>query len=55
MPPKISIFAEGEQTILVTAHPSLYAGIAGDRLDPVIFDRWESDLQSILHDVRTAE
>ena len=55
MPPKISIFAEGEQTILVTAHPSLYAGIAGDRVDPVIFDRWESDLLSIMHDVRTAE
>ena len=55
MPPKISIFAEGGQTILVTAHPSLYAGIAGDRIDTVIFDRWESDLLSILHDVRTAE
>ena len=55
MPPKISIFAEGEQTILVTASPSLYAGIAGDRVDPVIFDRWESDLLSIMHDVRTAE
>jgi uncharacterized protein (DUF302 family) len=55
MPPKISIFAEGEQTILVTAPPSLYAGIAGDRVDPVIFERWESDLLSIMHDVRTAE
>jgi uncharacterized protein (DUF302 family) len=55
MPPKISIFAEGEQTILVTVHPSLYAGIAGDRVDPVIFERWESDLLSIMHDVRTAE
>ena len=55
MPPKISIFAEGDQTILVTAHPSLYAGIAGDRVDPVIFDRWESDLMSIMHDVRRAE
>jgi uncharacterized protein (DUF302 family) len=55
MPPKISIFAEGDQTILVTPHPSLYAGIAGDRLDPVMFHRWESDLESILHDVRTAE
>ena len=55
MPPKISIFAEGDQTILVTPHPSLYAGIAGDRLDPVIFDRWASDLESILHDVRMAE
>lgn len=55
MPPKISIFAEGDQTILVTAHPSLYAEISGDRVDPVIFDRWESDLLSILHDVRTAQ
>ena len=55
MPPKISIFAEGDQTILVTPHPSLYAGIAGDRLDPVMFHRWASDLESILHDVRTAE
>jgi len=55
LPPKIAIFAEGEQTILVTAHPSLYARIAGDRVDPVIFDRWESDLLSILHDVRMAE
>ena len=39
MPPKISIFAEGEQTILVTAHPRLYAEIAGDSIDPVIFER----------------
>ena len=55
MPPKISIFAEGDQTILVTPHPSLYAGIAGDRLDPVMFHRWASDLESIMHDVRTEE
>jgi uncharacterized protein (DUF302 family) len=55
LPPKISIFAEGEQTILVTSHPKLYAEIAGDSVDPVIFERWASDLQSILHDVRVAE
>ena len=55
LPPKISIFAEDGQTILVTAHPSLYARIAGERVDPVIFERWESDLLSIFHDVRTAE
>jgi uncharacterized protein (DUF302 family) len=55
LPPKISIFAEGEQTILVTAHPKLYAGIAGDDVDPVIFDRWANDLHSIFHDVRVAE
>ncbi len=55
LPPNISIFAEGEQTILVTAHPKLYAEIAGDAVDPVIFERWASDLQSIFHDVRVAE
>lgn len=55
MPPKVSIFAEGEQTILVTVHPRLYAEIAGDNVDPVIFDRWESDLRSIFHDVSVAE
>jgi uncharacterized protein (DUF302 family) len=55
LPPKISIFAEGDQTILVTANPKLYAAIAGDAVDPVIFDRWESDLRSILDDVRMAE
>jgi uncharacterized protein (DUF302 family) len=55
MPPKVSIFAEGDQTILVTVHPKLYADIAGDDVDPVIFDRWESDLRSIFHDVSVAE
>jgi len=55
LPPKISIFAEGDQTILVTAHPNLYARIAGDAVDPVFFERWTSDLQSIFHDVRMAE
>jgi uncharacterized protein (DUF302 family) len=55
LPPKISIFAEGEQTILVTAHPKLYAEVAGDTVDPVIFERWANDLQSIFHDVRIAE
>ena len=55
LPPKISIFAEGEQTILVTAHPKLYAEIAGDTVDPVIFERWTNDLHSIFQDVRLAK
>ena len=54
LPPKVSIFAEGEQTILVTINPRIYAEIAGDAVDPVIFDRWESDLRSIFYDVSTA-
>ena len=54
LPPKISIFAEGNQTILVTINPKQYAAIAGEAVDPVIFDRWESDLRSIFHDVNVA-
>jgi uncharacterized protein (DUF302 family) len=54
LPPKVSIFAEGEQTVLVTINPRQYADIAGDAVDPVFFDRWESDLRSIFHDVSTA-
>ena len=54
MPPKISIFAEGDQTVLVTINPSVYARIAGDAIDPVFFARWESDLRSIFHDVTSA-
>jgi len=40
---------------LATAHPKLYAEIAGDAVDPVLFERWTNDLLSILHDVRMAE
>jgi uncharacterized protein (DUF302 family) len=55
LPPKISIFAEGSQTILVSANPKLYAEIAGDAVEPDFFDRWESDLRSIFYDVSKAE
>lgn len=54
LPPKISIFAEGDQTVLVTINPRLYADIAGDAIDPIIFAHWESDLRSIFHDVSMA-
>jgi uncharacterized protein (DUF302 family) len=54
LPPKISIFAEGEQTVLVTINPQRYADIAGDAIDPAIFDRWENDLRSIFRDVNAA-
>ena len=54
LPPKISIFAEGDQTILVTINPKEYAAIAGEAVDPFFFDRWESDLRSIFFDVNTA-
>ena len=54
LPPKIAIFAEGDQTILVTINPKLYADIAGEAIEQVFFDRWESDLRSIFYDVNMA-
>ena len=54
LPPKISIFAEGGQTLLVTLNPQIYAEIAGDAVDPIIFTHWESDLRSIFSDVNAA-
>lgn len=55
LPLKISIFAENGQTILIASNPRLYAAIAGDAVDPAVFERWESDLRSILHDVSLSE
>jgi uncharacterized protein (DUF302 family) len=39
LPFKISIFAKGGQTILITSNSKLYTTIAGDVVDPVIFER----------------
>jgi hypothetical protein len=55
LPLKISIFAEDNQTILITSNPRLYAAVAGDAVDPAIFARWESDLRSIFHEVSLSE
>jgi len=55
LPLKISIFAEDSQTILITSNPRLYVAIAGDAVDPAIFERWERDLRSIFHDVSMTE
>jgi uncharacterized protein (DUF302 family) len=55
LPLKISVFAEDGQTILITSNPRLYAAIAGTAVNPAIFERWESDLRSIFHDVSMSE
>lgn len=55
MPPKVSIFAEGEDTVLVTINPQTYAQMIDDKKDRYIFDRWESDIYSVFDDFRNAE
>jgi uncharacterized protein (DUF302 family) len=54
MPPKISIFAEHGETVLVTANPMIYAEMIDDEKDQVIFKRWESDIYSVFDDIRDA-
>lgn len=52
LPLNVAIFAEGGQTILATARPSvLKAYFPQAELQPV-FDRWEKDLVAILDEVR---
>lgn len=54
MPPKVAIFAEGRDTLLVTASPLLFAQMVEEK-DRVIFERWESDVHSVFSDVKGAE
>lgn len=55
MPPKVSVFAERGDTVLVTANPQIYAQMIDNNEDRHIFDRWESDVYSVFDDFRTAE
>lgn len=55
MPPKISIFAEHGETVLVTVNPKIYGDMIENEADKVIFRRWESDVYSVFDDIRDAE
>ena len=55
MPPKVSIFAEKGDTVVVTANPRIYAEMIDNEKDRYIFDRWESDIHSVFDDFRKAE
>lgn len=55
MPPKISIFAEHGETVLVTANPMIYAEMITNEKDKVLFRRWENDVYSVFDDIRAAD
>lgn len=55
LPPKLAMFAEGEDTLLVTANPNAFAQMVEDKKDRVLFERWESDIYSVFSDVSNAE
>jgi uncharacterized protein (DUF302 family) len=53
LPPKVSIFAEEGDTVVVTANPYVYKEMVDDE-DKLIFDRWENDIYSVFEDFSTA-
>jgi len=54
MPPKVSIFAEDDDTVIVTVNPAVYKEMIDDEEDRRIFDRWENDVYSVFKDFSTA-
>ena len=54
MPPKVSIFAEGGDTVIVTVNPHVYKEMIDDEDDQQIFDRWENDIYSVFDDFSQA-
>ena len=54
LPPKVSIFAEDDDTVVVTVNPTVYKEMVDDEEDKRIFDRWENDVYSVFKEFSTA-
>ncbi len=54
MPPKVSIFAEEGDTVIVTVNPSVYKEMVENEEDKRIFDRWENDIYSVFKEFSNA-
>lgn len=52
LPLNITIFAEGEQAILVASHPQTLQQFFPDPALKPVFERWEKDLQAIMDETR---
>ncbi|HEB58567.1 MAG TPA: DUF302 domain-containing protein [Gammaproteobacteria bacterium] len=55
LPLKISIFAEGEETLVVTMNPLLLSEFYPDSPAHEVFQRWALDVQRILTRIRTTQ
>lgn len=52
LPLNITIFAEGEQAILVASHPQTLRQFFPDPALKPVFDRWEKDIEAIMDETR---
>lgn len=55
LPLNITIFAEGDQAILVGSHPQMLQTYFPDPALKPLFERWEKDLVAIMDEVREAK
>ena len=52
LPLNITIFAEGDQSILVASHPQMLQEFFPDPELKALFERWEKDMVEIMDEVR---
>ncbi|HUX29347.1 MAG TPA: DUF302 domain-containing protein [Thiobacillus sp.] len=52
LPLNITIFAEGDQSILVASHPQILQEFFPDPELKALFERWEKDMVDIMDEVR---
>lgn len=52
LPLNITIFAEGEQTILVASHPQVLRQFFPDPALKPVFERWGQDVEAIMDEAR---
>lgn len=52
LPLNITIFAEGDQSILVSSHPKTLRQFFPDPALKPVFDRWEKDIVAIMDELR---
>ncbi|HKJ76074.1 MAG TPA: DUF302 domain-containing protein [Gammaproteobacteria bacterium] len=54
LPLKLTLFAEGDDTIIVSANPMVFAPVADDPETKAILKRWRRDVRAILAQIRSA-
>ena len=54
LPLKMTIFAEGDETLVVATNPQVIAKVVDDPELAPVFERWQRDIQAILDKVRDA-
>lgn len=52
LPLSITIFAEGDESIMVASHPQTISAFYPDAALQPLFDRWEQDIEAIMDEVR---